>query len=165
MSNMISGQRKGVPETVEESDVDRCDRSRSQNRTTFARPARAAKAIGNVEIRENYQSYSNSSGIKLTKMPAEKLLDPRLKPVMIVNNASSQALMKDHEANAGMRNNVSEESIEMNQGHRHNIKSPNYVSRADWLTLAILTFVNLINYMDRYTIAGKSLNFLNKFIY
>jgi len=86
-------------------------------------------------------------------MPAEKLLDPRLKPVMIVNNASSQALMKDHEAaSAGLRNNVSEESIELNQGQK--VKSPNYVSRADWITLAILTFVNLINYMDRYTIAG-----------
>jgi len=87
-------------------------------------------------------------------MPAEKLLDPRLKPVMIVNNASSQALMKDHESasTVGLRNNVSEESIELNQGQK--VKSPNYVSRADWLTLAILTFVNLINYMDRYTIAG-----------
>jgi len=86
-------------------------------------------------------------------MPAEKLLDPRLKPVMIVTNASGQALMKDHEsARSGLRNNVSEESIELNQGQK--VKSPNYVSRADWLTLAILTFVNLINYMDRYTIAG-----------
>ena len=88
-------------------------------------------------------------------MPAEKLLDPRLKPVMIVNNASSQALMKDHESarSNGLRNNVSEESIDLNQGQK--VKSPNYVSRADWLTLAILTFINLINYMDRYTIAGK----------
>ena len=48
-------------------------------------------------------------------MPAEKLLDPRLKPVMIVNNASSQALMKDHESarSNGLRNNVSEESINL----------------------------------------------------
>ena len=96
-------------------------------------------------------------------MPAEKLLDPRLKPVMIVNNASSQALMKDHEAaSAGLRNNVSEESIELNQGQK--VKSPNYVSRADWITLAILTFVNLINYMDRYTIAGK-FHFIDFFKY
>jgi cell shape-determining protein MreD len=27
--------------------------------------------------------------------------------------------------------------------------------------VAILTYVNLINYMDRYTIAGKIWNFLN----
>ena len=87
-------------------------------------------------------------------MPAEKLIDSRLKPVvMISNNASSQALMKDHQSK--MRNNVSEESIEMNKERHLSVKSPNYVSRADWLTLGILTFVNLINYMDRYTIAGK----------
>ena len=87
-------------------------------------------------------------------MPAEKLIDSKLKPsvVMIANNASSQALMKDH---LQMRNNVSEESIEMNRERHLSVKSPNYVTRADWLTLAILTFVNLINYMDRYTIAGK----------
>lgn len=34
-------------------------------------------------------------------------------------------------------------------------KSPNYVTRTQWITVTILTFVNLINYMDRYTIAGK----------
>jgi len=95
-------------------------------------------------------------------MPAEKLLDPRLKPVMIVNNASSQALMKDHEV-ASVRHNVSEESIEF-KGQGQKVKSPNYVSRADWITLIILTFVNLINYMDRYTIAGK-LDFIDFFFF
>lgn len=30
------------------------------------------------------------------------------------------------------------------------------VSFSQWLTVAILFYVNLINYMDRYTIAGKS---------
>lgn len=34
-------------------------------------------------------------------------------------------------------------------------RSPNYVTKTQWTTVAILTFVNLINYMDRYTIAGK----------
>lgn len=29
------------------------------------------------------------------------------------------------------------------------------VSLSDWLTVAILCFVNLINYMDRFTIAGE----------
>lgn len=86
-------------------------------------------------------------------MPAEKLLDPRLKPVMMANNPSSQALMKDHLE--GMRTNSSEESIELKHQHSNVVKSPNYVTRAEWLTLVILTFVNLINYMDRYTIAGK----------
>jgi MFS transporter, Spinster family, sphingosine-1-phosphate transporter len=28
------------------------------------------------------------------------------------------------------------------------------VSRTEWVTVAILCFVNLINYMDRFTVAG-----------
>ena len=34
-------------------------------------------------------------------------------------------------------------------------KSPRHVTKAQWVAVAILTYVNLINYMDRYTIAGK----------
>lgn len=30
-----------------------------------------------------------------------------------------------------------------------------HVSRSQWLTVTVLCFVNLINYMDRFTIAGK----------
>jgi len=30
------------------------------------------------------------------------------------------------------------------------------ISAADWITVAVLCFVNLINYMDRFTIAGES---------
>ena len=33
--------------------------------------------------------------------------------------------------------------------------SPNHISRAQWCAVIILTFINLINYMDRYTIAGR----------
>ena len=40
--------------------------------------------------------------------------------------------------------------------------SPNYISKAQWCAVVILTFVNLINYMDRYTIAGK-LKMLGRF--
>lgn len=29
------------------------------------------------------------------------------------------------------------------------------ISRSDWITVAILCFINLINYMDRFTIAGE----------
>merc|ERR1712038_1739303 len=32
--------------------------------------------------------------------------------------------------------------------------SPNHITKAQWCAVAILTFINLINYMDRYTIAG-----------
>lgn len=30
------------------------------------------------------------------------------------------------------------------------------ISASDWVTVAVLCFVNLINYMDRYTIPGES---------
>lgn len=33
--------------------------------------------------------------------------------------------------------------------------SPNHISKTQWCAVIILTFVNLINYMDRYTIAGN----------
>jgi len=36
----------------------------------------------------------------------------------------------------------------------HIKSSPNHISKAQWCAVAILTFINLINYMDRYTIAG-----------
>ena len=86
-------------------------------------------------------------------MPAEKYLNVK---TIIPTNPSSQALVKSHEGQ--LRPNDSEESIEV----KKNVKSPNFVSRQDWMTLAILTFVNLINYMDRYTIAGKYLKNLRK---
>jgi len=91
-------------------------------------------------------------------MTGEKLIDPTSRVnACISNNASSQALMsKLDPENAGgdgsLRANSSEESIAA--GTKSHIKSPNHVSKQEWITLSILTFVNLINYMDRYTIAG-----------
>ena len=38
----------------------------------------------------------------------------------------------------------------------HTKSSPNHISKAQWCAVTILTFVNLINYMDRYTIAGNN---------
>jgi hypothetical protein len=106
-------------------------------------------------------------------MPAEKLLlDPksRVKAMTVnssgymSNNPSSQALMSkmDPFAEAGftnhhhLKNNSSEESIDV---QRATGSSPSHINRSQWVTLIILTFVNLINYMDRYTIAGKFLFF------
>ena len=94
----------------------------------------------------NSVSSRTTSEFKAGKMPAEKYLNVK---TIIPTNPSSQALVKSH--GGQLRPNDSEESIEV----KKNVKSPNFVSRADWMTLAILTFVNLINYMDRYTIAGK----------
>lgn len=36
------------------------------------------------------------------------------------------------------------------------------ISRSQWFTVAVLCFVNLINYMDRFTIAGKCVGVFNK---
>lgn len=33
------------------------------------------------------------------------------------------------------------------------------VTKSQWFTVAVLCFINLINYMDRFTIAGKFCNF------
>lgn len=35
------------------------------------------------------------------------------------------------------------------------------ISASDWITVAVLCFVNLINYMDRFTVAGESC-FMNR---
>ena len=69
-------------------------------------------------------------------------------------NESSQALIdKVHGQDKNMsNNNASDESISQNN---KSSKSPNFVRRSEWISLAILTFVNLINYIDRYTIAGN----------
>ncbi|XP_015431534.1 PREDICTED: protein spinster [Dufourea novaeangliae] len=37
------------------------------------------------------------------------------------------------------------------------------ISRSDWITVSILCFVNLINYMDRFTLAGMLHNIKNDF--
>lgn len=100
-------------------------------------------------------------------MSDKKLLDPNRIRVLkriseeshggyISSNASSQALVaKMDQYNEIAHRNSSEESIDYAQPvHQNPVKSPNFVSKADWATLAVLTFVNLINYMDRYTIAG-----------
>lgn len=36
------------------------------------------------------------------------------------------------------------------------------VTKAQWLTVAVLCYVNLINYMDRFTMAGRQYSFFLK---
>ena len=86
-------------------------------------------------------------------MAGEKLVNQN--PINnCAGNESSQALIdKVHGQDKNMsNNNASDESISQNN---KSSKSPNFVRRSEWISLAILTFVNLINYIDRYTIAGK----------
>ena len=99
-------------------------------------------------------------------MPAQQLDSGKSRTVIsaLSNNPSSQALVRStddtyNELEPNMKGSQvpvfipgSSQDSGINSPTR---KSPNYVSRTQWTTVSILTFVNLINYMDRYTIAGN----------
>lgn len=40
----------------------------------------------------------------------------------------------------------------MGNGETRNFRT---ITKAQWITVSILCYVNLINYMDRYTVAGE----------
>lgn len=65
----------------------------------------------------------------------------------ISQNPSSQHLMLK-------QNEYSEIDFQQYRLRRSSSKSPHHVTSAEWCTVLILFFVNLINYMDRLTIAG-----------
>ena len=99
-------------------------------------------------------------------MPAQQLDSGKSRGVIsaLTNNPSSQALVrstddsyKEYEPNMkGSHVPVFIEGSSQDSGiNTPTRRTPNYVSRSQWITVAILTYVNLINYMDRYTIAGK----------
>lgn len=66
---------------------------------------------------------------------------------------SSQQLMVDTES----INTASQGSPECGDGRstRHYDSGLRSVKAREWGTVAVLCFVNLINYMDRFTIAGE----------
>ena len=76
--------------------------------------------------------------------------DRNIPPVSISANASQQYLVDD----LGASNTYSNQNS-MSELRKITIK--------EWLTVIILCFVNLINYMDRFTIAGNK-HFLTVFI-
>ena len=112
-------------------------------------------------------------------MPAQQLAEKRksaAKFTPIPYNPSSQRLMmKGGElseidlagnfytpvstANRTADGRSREESLGAVEGSFN--RSPNHISRTQWVTVIVLFFVNLINYMDRLTIAGKSFKFRN----
>ena len=109
-------------------------------------------------------------------MPAQQLAEKRksaAKFTPIPYNPSSQRLMmKGGElseidlagnfytpvstANRTADGRSSEESLGAVEGSFN--RSPNHISRTQWVTVIVLFFVNLIKYMDRLTIAGKDPN-------
>ena len=79
-------------------------------------------------------------------MPAQPLSERSSKGVMgLPANNSTAALMKRHDkASGGLE-------VEFRSG-----PGAGHVTARQWMTVAVLVYVNLINYMDRLTIAGNS---------
>ncbi|KAJ1522076.1 hypothetical protein ONE63_002387 [Megalurothrips usitatus] len=98
-------------------------------------------------------------------MPAQRLIvDRHLLKILnmesaggIPSNNSHQQLMSAADDNdSGLESTAASSlvSVRVDSG----MKAPPIcggVTASQWVTMAILCFVNLINYMDRYTIAGE----------
>ena len=103
-------------------------------------------------------------------MPAHQLMPEKKGKGRIVSlpfNPSSQALMKDHQAGEIYPYGQAEymdyrpELLKAQRSQSAANGSPHFISGRQWITVVVLFFVNLINYMDRLTIAGKSFKFRN----
>ena len=108
-------------------------------------------------------------------MPAQQLLPdkrPQARVVGLPYNPSSQRLMSDGAMMPGAASDADlgysykpgheeeESALRVGPGRHpsHHSHSPNFISRRQWCTVFILFFVNLMNYMDRLTIAGDYLD-------
>lgn len=67
-------------------------------------------------------------------------------PSSITPNTSNQQLVI---------NNDNDSATALLQEKRARRETLRDVSRSEYMTIAVLCFVNLINYMDRFTLAGK----------
>jgi hypothetical protein len=93
-------------------------------------------------------------------MPAQNLVDRHslkilnMEPANIPSNNSHRELMSGGEECDSLRTVPSLTSVADIAGNR--TRRGGYgVIVGEWLTIIILCYVNLINYMDRFTIAGK----------
>jgi hypothetical protein len=101
----------------------------------------------------------------LVHMPAQKLDRHSLKilnmdPANVVSNDSHQELMSGGDECDSLKEVPSLTSITDGAGNRTGRRGCG-MSVGEWLTIAILCYVNLINYMDRFTIAGKTIFILD----
>ncbi|RZF42670.1 hypothetical protein LSTR_LSTR001465 [Laodelphax striatellus] len=91
-------------------------------------------------------------------MPAQKFVDKHslkilnMEPSGIPSNNSHQHLMNGDDCDS-VDTIVPPLSAESREGAKDN-RTIRSVSMREWITIAVLCYVNLINYMDRYTIAG-----------
>ncbi len=73
------------------------------------------------------------------------------------NSISSQEIYikRPTDANSEISDSIIHEVIASRSGLDNRGEATIKVTTAQWVTVMILCFVNLINYMDRYTVAGK----------
>ena len=74
-------------------------------------------------------------------MPAQHLQERSSKMGLPANNSTAALMRKVDKANGGLE-------VEFRPGTGH-------VTARQWMTVAVLVYVNLINYMDRLAIAGN----------
>jgi len=93
-------------------------------------------------------------------MPAQNLVDRHslkilnMEPTNISNN-SHEELMSGGDECDSLKTVPSLTSVAEIAGNRTR-RCCYRISVGEWLTIIILCYVNLINYMDRFTIAGKA---------
>lgn len=102
--------------------------------------------------------------ILLSTMPAQQIRED-VKGKLVASgalpyNPSSQHLMaktSDSDLAHCYTDAVMQQQQQQKRRHQSGLShkaTPNHISRRQWTTVAVLFFVNLINYMDRLTIAG-----------
>lgn len=104
-----------------------------------------------------------------SSMPAQNLVDRHslkilnMEPTNIPSNNSHQELMSGGDECDSLRTVPSLTSVADIAGNRTR-RCCYSISVGEWLTIIILCYVNLINYMDRFTIAGKATVYISVLI-
>lgn len=106
-----------------------------------------------------FVSFSAVRVINRFLMPAQKFVDKHslkilnMEPSGIPQNNSHQHLMNDDDVDSAVPPLTSSNLSDSSGAKRTNVETG--ITKRQIVTVVILCYVNLINYMDRYTIAGK----------
>lgn len=91
-----------------------------------------------------------AGGERNRKMPTNKSSQKLVNEDFLQNSTSSSP--EAHSSTEGLESSH-EDNANLTASTRRS-----KVSKMEWVTVFILFFVNLINYMDRYTLAGKPIS-------
>lgn len=115
-------------------------------------------------------AFSEFGGVQCaSSMPAQNLVDRHtlkilnMEPTNIPSNNSHQELISGGDECDSLRTDPSVTSVADIAGNRTR-RCCYRTSVGEWLTIIILCYVNLINYMDRFTIAGKATVYISVLI-